>query len=356
MVAFVTSGDVLTVFVNGQSRQVFKTDHNYQAVVKGLSQEVSDNDLEQLIAGEVDGHPSDQLKSADFAAWSDFDVDDSDLIGEVQFDGCSIDNVITDYFARLKADGLPLSSMVAFTRKLYRSIEHRVRMELLSFIVRNGLTITNEGNVLFYKAVRSDYMDKYSGTFSNAVGETVTMDRDRVNADRTRHCAAGLHCGGLEYIYWYGGGDDRIIIVEVDPRDVISVPEDCGCRKVRTCGYTVISDYQGKLSQIAYDPDTNLYSQDEDEEDIDWEEFSQPPRIVEDDDLVDSSDVEVVIVGGHDVCIISVGDDDDDDDNDDLDDDDYDGVDEDKIYGEKPSGHKYWNVRSAFGRFTKRPS
>ena len=57
---------------------------------------------------------------------------------------------------------------------------------------------------------------------------------------------------------------DRVVIVKVNPKDVVSVPTDCECQKVRTCEYQVIADYEGPLQSIVHhSEDGKAWTEDE---------------------------------------------------------------------------------------------
>ena len=89
-----------------------------------------------------------------------------------------------------------------------------------------------------YKAVNSDFKDKWSGeidrqqcrpkSYNGALSELMTTVITAV--------AAGLHAGTLEYVQGYGGfyedeegnplpSSDKCIIVKINPEDVVSVPD-----------------------------------------------------------------------------------------------------------------------------------
>ena len=67
------------------------------------------------------------------------------------------------------------------------------------------------------------------------------MKRSQVTQDRSAACAAGLHVGNLTYIndYW-SRNSDVLLAVEVDPRNLVSVPSDAGGGKIRVCEYKVL--------------------------------------------------------------------------------------------------------------------
>jgi hypothetical protein len=126
--------------------------------------------------------------------------------------------------------------------------------ELYTFLEHKNLPITEDGCFLAYKAVTSDYKDKWTQQIDNSVGETVSMQRRKVNDDCGMGCSDGLHCGALEYVEGYRSehSGDRVVIVKVNPKDVVSVPTDCECQKVRTCEYQVIADYEGPLESLLH--------------------------------------------------------------------------------------------------------
>jgi len=98
-------------------------------------------------------------------------------------------------------------------------------------------------------------------------------------------CSQGLHAGALNYVASYGSVEagDKIVIVKINPQDVVSVPSDCNCEKLRTCRYEVVGEYQGELLKPLYksefaedeyhdDEDDNIYDQyDEDY----WDQYDE---------------------------------------------------------------------------------
>jgi hypothetical protein len=137
--------------------------------------------------------------------------------------------------------------------------------QLFRFINKHGFPITSEGKLLGYKAVRKDGYDIHSGTVYNGIGQYITMPRNQVCDDEDRGCSAGLHIGTLEYARHYGGVHsgyscpNKIILVEFDPRDVVSVPKNA-TNKLRCCRYRVVADYNGDsvLEGAVYTPKGEL--------------------------------------------------------------------------------------------------
>jgi hypothetical protein len=53
----------------------------------------------------------------------------------------------------------------------------------------------------------------------------------------------------LEYAKSFGGVGSRLLIVEINPADVVSVPLDSSCQKLRTAKYKVVSEFVRPLNE-----------------------------------------------------------------------------------------------------------
>jgi hypothetical protein len=102
------------------------------------------------------------------------------------------------------------------------------------------MPLTPEGNFLAYKGVNHDFTDKFSGKFDNSVGQTLSMVRNTVCDDANIGCSSGFHAGSYEYAKGYASGGGNLLIVEINPANVVSVPHDCECQKLRTSEYKVV--------------------------------------------------------------------------------------------------------------------
>ena len=45
------------------------------------------------------------------------------------------------------------------------------------------------------------------------------------------------------------------MVVEINPADVVSVPNDCDCQKLRTSKYKVVAHFERKLEEPLYGED-----------------------------------------------------------------------------------------------------
>ena len=130
--------------------------------------------------------------------------------------------------------------LLKFLERLHLNPSYRAVTELSEFIASSeSLTIGEDGCILAFKGVREDYLDVHSGTFDNSPGKTCEMPRNEVDDNRERTCSYGLHVANWDYGQSWSV---RVMLVSVDPADVVSVPADYSGAKLRCCKYVVIEE------------------------------------------------------------------------------------------------------------------
>ena len=154
--------------------------------------------------------------------------------------GTEMHGAIVNRMVQMLQDGFSVEPLVLFMENLMANPSFRAVNELYGFLERNNLPITPDGHFLAYKKVRSDYKDVYSGTFDNSVGRVVSLERNQVNDDKNQTCSAGLHFCSEGYLANFGG--QRVMILKINPRDVVSIPTDYNNTKGRCCQYEVIGE------------------------------------------------------------------------------------------------------------------
>jgi hypothetical protein len=248
----------LTLVLNNKSYQVLPDHLNYKMII-----DILPTATEEELLKVVDIHKA-------VATFSDGLVEIKD--GQVTYEGEVVHGSISKRILEFMSKGLPFQPLVNFLNNLMENPSMQSQKELYDFLEHENLAITSDGHFLAYKAVRSDFKDKYRGTFDNSIGNVVTMQRAKVDDNRARGCSDGLHAGALNYVASYGSVEngDRIVIVKINPRDVVSVPSDCNCEKLRTCRYEVVGEYQGELLKPLY---SSNFSYDEHEEEYDDEDY-----------------------------------------------------------------------------------
>jgi hypothetical protein len=163
--------------------------------------------------------------------------------GETLFwKGAEMHNALSKRMIQMLQDGFPVDPLIAFMENLHTNPSFRAVNELYGFLEKNSLPITPDGCFLAYKKVRNDYMDIHSGTFNNSVGCICEMERNMVDDNQNNTCSSGLHFCSQEYLSSFGDSESRIMILKINPADVVSIPTDYNNSKGRTCRYEVIGE------------------------------------------------------------------------------------------------------------------
>jgi anti-sigma regulatory factor (Ser/Thr protein kinase) len=81
------------------------------------------------------------------------------------------------------------------------------------------------------------------------IGEVIELERNSVDDHRANTCSFGAHVGALEYAKDFAR--NKLVVVKVNPKDVVSVPTDYGCQKCRVTGYTVLGEFETKITAPA---------------------------------------------------------------------------------------------------------
>lgn len=257
MISFVRSNDgsLSGVLLKDGDTKVFNVSRgsvNYKPVLSAIQ---SNNEDDLLKALNVENTVN------SFTGLSTVEVKN----GTVYFQGKELHNSLTTRMLDMMSDGFSIEPMSKFLVNLMENPSSKAVTELYDFLDHRNLPITEDGCFLAYKCVRENYLDKYSGTYSNVVGSVHEMQRNQVDDDRNRTCSHGFHVGGLEYsgpngAYWSTG--DRVLIVKVNPKDAVSVPSDHQAQKLRVSRYEVVAEYQQPLSGSLYDNKANQVNSD----------------------------------------------------------------------------------------------
>lgn len=238
MLSYTMTNNVITVMVDGKPHSVKKEQTNFKPLRDALI--ASDWDLvrERLT-------PAKSLVSV---LGQGFEVGENNSL---LYFGDKVPTEITERIeAIVKAGGDP-NCLLNFWARLKKNPSNRSVNQLYGFLKHANIPITPEGKLLAYKSVRSDFKDAHSGTINNCPGSVVKMERNKISDDPNEACHYGLHVGALEYARNFS---QKLLVVEVDPADVVSIPYDSSQQKMRVCEYKVVGIYGSKLSSTTYNP------------------------------------------------------------------------------------------------------
>lgn len=207
-----------------------------------------------------------------------------------------IHDVITSRIIDLMRGKFNFKNMLRFLERLYKNPSYRAIQQLYTFMVHKHLPITPDGYILMYKAITHDWHDKWTKKLDYQVGKSPSMPRYQVEDDPDVACGPGLHAGSITFVKGYGNAGDRVVIVKVDPANIVSIPKDSNCQKVRTCAFEIVSEYgEDLLGTVVRDFSSENHENDQnsvdnevssgyngDEDDFDNDDF--------DDDFDDEDD------------------------------------------------------------------
>ena len=179
--------------------------------------------------------------------------------GHVYYGNLLLEGIIVDRILGFIKHKLPVQPLLRFINKLYENPSSRAISELYKFLEHKNMPITPSGNFLAYKGVQSDYFSKTAGNIEvikgkvvdgkiyNGVGQEIEVKRNQVCDDKDIACSKGLHAGSVSYATDFGIGG-KVVVVEINPADVVSIPTDCQCQKLRACAYKVVGEFEVPLN------------------------------------------------------------------------------------------------------------
>ena len=107
--------------------------------------------------------------------------------------------------------------------------------EIYEYCKAMDFEITEDGCFLAYKYVNEDLTSCHDGKTKHAIGEYTEVEKFDTN--RHNHCSQGLHFCSKSYL---SSGDRTIIVVKINPKDVISIPTDYNFAKGRCRRYMMV--------------------------------------------------------------------------------------------------------------------
>ena len=172
---------------------------------------------------------------------------------QVSYKGEALPQALNARVLSMASAGEDPTRLFRFWELLQKNPSHRSVDSLYPFMEHVGIPLDEDGWIVAYKAVRTDFTDKHSGTVDNHPGAHVTYDRNKVSDDPRCPCHEGLHVGALSYAQSFGGDECILLICRVDPQHVVCVPYDESWRKMRVCEYHVVGIYTRPLSDTSFD-------------------------------------------------------------------------------------------------------
>lgn len=162
--------------------------------------------------------------------------------GKIFFDGKEMRSTLTSNILKMVMEGKTVEPLANFMLNMMENSSKRVLDRIYEFLKYNSVEIDKTGCIIAYKVVTKDYTDTHTNEFDNSIGAIVSMPRNEVDDRDEVTCSSGLHVCALAYVSHFKGGEERLVQIRVNPRDIVSIPTDYSDAKVRCCEYTVLKD------------------------------------------------------------------------------------------------------------------
>jgi len=258
------SEDAVVVFYEGKPYSVRKDNINYLPL------------RDAIFEGRFDDVPQylDIAKAVEDFVEGDVEVRDEVVYykGKHRLHGVVVDKLLEMLRSGMK-DSTPITNFIS---ALMQNPSSNSVDQLYTFLGYKSLPITPNGKVLGYKGVKDDFYSTtgnadtivLQGTTNelhqifNGVGETIEVQRRCVDDNKDHHCSHGLHVGSYDYANSWAGEGGRLLLVEFDPQDAVSVPTDCNFQKLRVSKYKVVSDItdsREELNKAVYEANKPIY-------------------------------------------------------------------------------------------------
>jgi hypothetical protein len=184
---------------------------------------------------------------------------------QVSYKGEVLPKALANKVRSLHSEGLPLNLFEKFWLNIQDNPSASSVNELYEFLAYKELPITEDGCFLAYKGLERNFWSisgnkdtkvvkgvvDERGRILNSIGEEIEVKRRDVDDNRDNHCSFGLHVGSLDYARDFAQG--AVVVVKVNPKNVVSVPTDYNCQKCRVSAYKVVSIFEQEIKSPAVD-------------------------------------------------------------------------------------------------------
>jgi hypothetical protein len=244
-VPYVLSDGTLTLHLQGRPHPIDRSQPNWEAIIAALGKpETTEDDLLPLVSVKkfVEGLQIGKVKVGEDAIF---------------YDGKPVHSHLTTRMIEIVKAGLPVEPWARFMDHLYQNPSNTAVEELYLWMEHANMPITDDGCFLAYKKVREDYTSFHQGpngeVFHNDIGSTPSMPRNEVDDRRDNTCSHGLHFCSFDYLPHYYGKQGKVVVLKINPADVVSIPSDYNNAKGRAWQYLVWDEVDEETARFAFD-------------------------------------------------------------------------------------------------------
>lgn len=253
---YIINENSIVLFMNGQPQKVDRTDAKYAAIIAALRLPASQQEeaVEQVF---VKSDVNADMEEHGFSLSSNGE--------EVSYKGELLPAPLAQKVRSLIEQNLPVTLLERFWENLKLNPSYNSVCELYDFLAYKELPITEDGCFIAYRGLMDNFYSVHGnlstkvlqgvvnekGQIYNGVGEHIEIQRNNCDDNRENACSYGVHAGSHDYARDWSRG--KLVAVKINPKDVVSVPKDYNCQKLRCCAYTVIAEIDVEILSAATD-------------------------------------------------------------------------------------------------------
>lgn len=228
-IAFTITPNNINLLLGGRMRTIDRTHVNFAPLKEALKRGASEDEVREL---------------ADIPTFIVKRTDGRIEVGDdaVRYNGQSIGGVYVTQLLAMLREGFDVAPLCRYLEKRELNPSFTAREEIDLFLQSGNFVLAPDGDILAFKKVNDEYNSYHDNRVSNKIGETVVMDRGEVDGNRTTTCSSGLHFCSYNYLPHYYGSQGRVVIVKINPADIVSIPEDYNNAKGRAWKYVVVGE------------------------------------------------------------------------------------------------------------------
>lgn len=231
MIPHILTNQSLTVLLDSRSIAIPRTHANFEEILTHLN----DNDPTELRA------LLDVKQSISNFTSGRIAINDRVLT----YDGQEINTSLSQKIMEFMREGNPLLAdpLIKFLDKLMLNPSRRAVQGLYDWVGASNMPIAEDGDIYAWKCVGDDYFDYHSHTLDHTPGNTVSLPRNQCDEDPDQTCSYGIHFCSFAYLPQYlNRSDVRVLLVKINPANVVAIPRDYNLAKGRCCEMTVVRE------------------------------------------------------------------------------------------------------------------
>lgn len=239
MIPYTLSEAAISFFLRGRQYTFASDDPRFDNIIEGIIN--NDEDFVEEVA-----NPKQAVKRVTLGTVI-IDNDDRVYCYGVEVSEFLARRIINQY-NKFSDNPKLLDPLIKFTEKLSLNPNSNVRDDLFEWLDRGSMPLYPDGDFAAYKLVKSDFSPIHSGPYGQdqSPGTVVSMPREACDSDRDATCSRGLHFCSYEYLpifqQWNSNLGQKVILLKINPANVVAIPRDYNLSKGRTCEFYVVEE------------------------------------------------------------------------------------------------------------------